>query len=382
MTLLEEGKSADGLRAVLAGWLVRKEGCTPSYAVQKYGVGAVLSACEREGVVSLVHARVAEIAASHAVPGELTEGLLARARTSAARSLLCVSEARRVQRALDEAAIPTIWLKGVALADWLYPAPMLRDYADIDLLLPDHATMLRAAEVLASSNYVLVNPHIAGDMVVHELLAWSEQWHLELDLHWDVCNAALFANRLKWAELRAQAIPLSTLGEAALGLGPVHSLLHACIHRAVNHLTGREDNLRWLYDIHLLAGSLSPAHWDDACALAEARGLATICHDGLVSSSRWLGTRVPVDVVDKLRSRAATEPLTSAQLRRWSGFQLATWRALEGQRQRLRWLRQLLLPDMAHLRVRYGADNAGAVRILARRVHDGIMRWRGYAATK
>lgn len=377
-----DGKSTDALRALLAGWLVGSQGCTPADAVDAHGVDAILAACEREGVVSLVHARLVEMAASHPVPDELTRGLLARARTSAARSLLCVSEARRVQRALNDASIPAIWLKGVALADWLYPAAVLRDYADIDLLLPDHATMLRAAEVLASANYVLVNPHIAGDMVVHELLAWSEQWHLELDLHWDVCNAALFANRLEWAELRAQAIPLSNLGEASLGLGPVHALLHACIHRAVNHLTGREDNLRWLYDIHLLAGFQRPVDWDGVCALAGSRGLATVCHDGLVSSSRWLGTRVPPEVIETLRAQAATEPLTSAQLRRWGGFQWATWRALRGHRQRLRWLRQLLLPDMAHLRFRYGADNAGAVRILARRVRDGILRWRGYAAPK
>jgi len=77
----------------------------------------------------------------------------------------------------------------------------LRDVADIDLLLPDHATTLRAAELLAPLGYSLPNPYIAGDLVVHELLAWSDRAQLELDLHWDLSNDALFAHRIGWNEL-------------------------------------------------------------------------------------------------------------------------------------------------------------------------------------
>ena len=111
--------SGDALQVVLAGWLVQREGWTPAQAVQEHGVDPLLAACEREGVVSLVYARLSAMEPSHPASPELMQALAARARQCAARSLLCVSEARKVQRALAAASIPAIWLKGIALGQWL-----------------------------------------------------------------------------------------------------------------------------------------------------------------------------------------------------------------------------------------------------------------------
>ena len=365
------------LHALLAAWLVRREAATPADAVALYGVDAVLSACEREGVVSLMHARLSDIDALHPVPVGLMQPLAARARLCAARSLVCVSEARKIQRALDGVGIPTLWLKGIALGQWLYPSAHLRDIADIDLLLPDHATTLRAAQELAPLGYVLPNPHIAGDLVVHELLAWSERARLELDLHWDLSNDALFANRIMWDPLRDDAVALPELGDAARGLSAAYALLHACMHRAVNHLTGRENRLRWLYDIHLLWVSLSPAGQARGVAMAVEARVAEPVLDALDTCNRIFSTPMDPTCVSDLRGATLHEPLRSSRLRSWTYFQRATLRTLRGTR-KLRWLRQLAIPNFAHMRVRYGTDGAGHLSIIARRLIDGIARWRGY----
>ena len=365
------------LHAVLAGWLVGREGWTPAKAVEEHGVDALLAACEREGVVSLVHARLSEMDALHRVPVELMQPLAAHARLCAARSLLCVSEARKIHRALGDAGIPAIWLKGIALGQWLYPRAHLRDIADIDLLLPDHATTLRAVEVLAPLGYGLPNPHIAGDLVVHELLAWSERGHLELDLHWDLSNDALFAGRLDWEQLHSGARALPAFGESALGLSAAHALLHACMHRAVNHLTRRENRLRWLYDIHLLWESLGPAEQARAVAMAADAKVADPLLDALDACSRIFLMTVDPVCVSRLRDATLQESLCSQRLRSWTYFQCATLRTLRGTR-RLRWVRQLLFPDFRHLRARYGADGIGDLGLIGRRLRDGIERWRGY----
>lgn len=371
--------SDDALHAVLAGWLVRREGCTPAQAVQDCGVDALLAACEREGVVSLVYARLSEATATFPVPPDLMQPLAARARACAARSLLCVSEARRIQQALDTAGIPAIWLKGIALGHWLYPRAHLRDVADIDLLLSDHATTLRAAAVLAPLGYVLPNPHIAGDLVVHELLAWSERAKLELDLHWDLSNDALFAGRIGWDRLHAEVVALPALGADARGLSPVHALLHACMHRALNHLTGRENRLRWLYDIHLLWESMTAAGHAQVVAVAIEARVADACEVALAASVETFGTCLQPSIAADLRAAASRETLRTHRLRNWSYFQWATLRELRGMR-KLRWLRQLALPGMRHLRVRYGADGAADARVLARRLSDAWRRWRAYVA--
>ena len=135
-----DARQAQGVRALLAAWLATSTGPAPAVAVEEYGADAILAACEREGVVSLIHSRLAAMAVTQSVPPDLLQPLAARARQSAARSLLCVSEARKIQQALDTAGIPAIWLKGIALGQWLYPSAHLRDIADIDVLLPDHAS--------------------------------------------------------------------------------------------------------------------------------------------------------------------------------------------------------------------------------------------------
>jgi hypothetical protein len=329
-----------------------------------------------EGVVGALHQALSTGDANDA---RLAQALLEEARVAAARNLLCVAEARRVQQALDAAGIPAIWLKGIALGQWLYPRPHLRDVADIDLLLPDHATTLRAAEVLAPLGYTLPNPHIAGNLVVHELLAWSERARLELDLHWDLSNGALFAGRLPWQVLAAEAIPLPGLGAGARGLSPRHALLHACLHRAVNMLTGQQDRLRWLQDIHLLACALDEADWAGLVEAATAAGLGDATLAGLQAVQRVFGTALPHEVGQALEQAASRESIRTQRLADWGYFQRSCWHRLPGLRTRLRWLRQLAVPDLAHMRVRYGADGAGAARLVIRRLRDGWRRWRGYA---
>ena len=43
-----------------------------------------------------------------------------------------------IEKALSEADIPGIWLKGIALAYTIYPRPWLRPMADLDVLVPAH----------------------------------------------------------------------------------------------------------------------------------------------------------------------------------------------------------------------------------------------------
>ena len=339
---------------------------------------SLLDSAQREGVVSLIAERLNAVhITSPAVEGH-RQIFVEPTRRETARNLWCQAQCRAITSALGEAGIGALWMKGIALSQWLYTRPNLRDLADIDLLLPDHATTLRAAEVLAPLGYALPNPCIAGDLVVHELLAWSDRAQLELDLHWRLSNDVLFAERLQWQELRDSSVEVPALGTTARGLAPVHALLHACMHRALNYLTGRESRLRWLYDIHLLATRLTSAEWEQLLTHARNRELANACHDGLMATITTFNTPVPDLVLHEFAAAAASEWLECPRLRGWVYFQRAAWRSLPDTRTRMRWLRQLLFPDMAHLRVRYGADGAGRVTILVRRLRDGVATLRRY----
>ena len=150
------------------------------------------------------------------------------------------------------------------------------------------------------------------------------------------------------------------------------------MHRASNHLTARQDRLRWLVDIHLLAARLTPLQWQELVARARQARLADASMDGLLSAGRVFDTEIPDPCLDTLAAAARDEPIRSQRLAHWAYYQWCGWQAQPNLRMRLRWLRQLLLPDAEHLAQRYGQPGAVFPVLLLRRALDGAGRWWRY----
>src|ERR1051325_6911191 len=70
------------------------------------------------------------------VPASITALLERIAKSLAARNQAMFTAAGRLTRALDQACIPSLMLKGVGLALAVYPDSRLRSFADIDILVP------------------------------------------------------------------------------------------------------------------------------------------------------------------------------------------------------------------------------------------------------
>jgi hypothetical protein len=183
-----------------------------------------------------------------------------------------------------------------------------------------------------------------------------------LDLHWKINNSELLSRLFSYEELREAALPLPGLSPHALGAGPVHALLIACMHRAghkqapyfvdgVAHYSG--DRLIWLYDIHLLALALSAAQWDEFLRLAGQKGLRAVCLEGIEQTRSRLATPVPQQVLDELGRPGSPEPaaqyLDARHLkRRW--LDLCAHEGLAG---KLRFARELAFPPAAYMRERF-----------------------------
>ena len=82
--------------------------------------------------------------------------------------------------------------------------------------------------------------------------------------------------------------------------------------------------------------------------------------------------------MQQLAEQSRHESLRCGRLGSWTYLQWATLRVLPDTRSRARWLRQLLLPDMRHLRERYGSDGAPGAVVVSRRMLDGVRRLWGY----
>ncbi len=327
-----------------------------------------LELAQSEGVVALADKRTRD--GLEGVPEPVQRVFADAARAEAAQSLLRQAEARRVLGRFAAARLPVLLLKGSALAYWLYPAPHLRHCVDVDLLFESREAALRAAALLAPDGYVRRQHY--GDAATAEFLCRREMAggpRVELDMHWALSSAPVFAGRFTFAELMAASRPLPALSPEARGLGPVHACLHAGLHRLSDLSNGGHDRLKWLYDFHLLAACMTEAEWRSLAALAADRGLSGVCVDGLDAAASLLHTPVPAGPVAEMRQQAAREPMQAGRLREWVYFQRQNLRALPGWGARLRWIGQRLRPT-DHYREDVGVAEGGFVRDrIARALH-------------
>ncbi|BDG05660.1 nucleotidyltransferase family protein [Anaeromyxobacter oryzae] len=195
--------------------------------------------------------RVLELARSFAVSETCAHALLAAdalgrlgaagaalrgdAENAAAKNTLLVAEAVRLQRALEEARIPSVALKGTALVAAHYPAIGARHVGDLDLLVPP-ADAARAAEVLqaagcASDPYAL--PALDGRPAAprpghHHLAPLRTQGGISCELH--VAVPGVRGRRADAEDVLARSVEVRWRG-SALRVPSLDDLLGiACTH--------------------------------------------------------------------------------------------------------------------------------------------------------
>ena len=351
----------------------------------------ILGYCTRllrggEGDPSIAPASLAATVQAHGIAGLLLEtapmsepalamqraALMGLARQDAVRDMAATIEVRCVLALLAEAGIVSLVLKGSALALWLYREPWHRTRSDFDLLVPDKAAAKAAVGLLLAQGYELiagVTPDIADGYEV----ALRRGDGILIDLHWRLLNTAVLARALSWHELDADAIALPSLHSSARGLGQVHALCHALLHRVTNLAKGDGSRLIWLFDIHLLAGRMGEQDWSAFLRLCADKGIAMPSLHGLRATRAALGTPVSVDLEAALDSLATAESwqlddIDQGAIDR-SHLASLSWK------EKPRWLWRKLLPSPEFMRYRYRVNgNPALIAAYLRRLWLGIRR--------
>jgi hypothetical protein len=116
---------------------------------------AVVLAARRQRVISLVYDAL--LAAGVELPAAPAAELARLAQAIFRKNLLLATETCRLQKLLDAAEIPSVALKGVALAQLAYGSLKLKHTRDIDLLIPPDRA-LDAMALLQRDGYTLSFP--------------------------------------------------------------------------------------------------------------------------------------------------------------------------------------------------------------------------------
>jgi len=308
------------------------------------------AAAARHGVDALLFERLQQDHSDDTLAAALHDQVRARG----IRDVVQSQEDRAVLEALAAAGIPTLLLKGAALAHSHYPASHLRPRDDTDLLIRS-GDRARLAQVMLGLGYPPTTV-IEGDYVMHQC-----GYHRDdagggylYDVHWRLSNPVVFSNRFEFDELYRRARALPALGDAVRCPCPVDALLYACLHRLAHHHEG--ERLVWLYDIHLLLQALEQSEVDEVIALARQKQLAAITAHGIAAAQQALGTPLPTALQDFMDANLdAREPgsefiaISARGRSRWQLF-LSDLRALPNLHARLAMLREHLLPPADYLR--------------------------------
>jgi hypothetical protein len=193
-----------------------------------------------------------------------------------------------VVRALEDAGIPTLALKGSAASVAYYRDGGVRPMADIDLMVP-HAQAAAAVARLCSVGWTPVRPRVADLIRYQHSVRMVHGTGEALDLHWHVLAECVRrgADEGFWA----RAIPIRILDADTRSLGPTDALLHTIVH---GMRWNEEPTIRWVADaMAILNGSADAIDWIALEREARAQHVVLRLRTGLEYLRHRMGARIP-----------------------------------------------------------------------------------------
>lgn len=199
-----------------------------------------------------------------------------------------------------EAGIPTLVLKGAALALRYYDDVGLRPMDDVDVLVPTE----RASEAIALLHRLgwREKPYRGMRHVDSKVIAARHSWEFSnesgdrVDLHWHALFTSCFpgADEPFWHD----AEPLTVGNTSSLALNATDALVHTCAHGACwNPL----PPVRWVSDaIYILRSGAHRIAWQRFVDLAQWLGVTLQVRDSLDYLVRNFDAPIPAEAFAQL----------------------------------------------------------------------------------
>lgn len=296
------------------------------------------------------------------VPPEVEQTLRHERLRTALRDRLLRAELVTILDALSRQGVDVLLLKGVALAQTVYPAAGLRPMEDQDLLV--HAESARVAlDILAGLGYRLQGREArpGADLLYesHVLLRKEGLLDFAVEIHWTLFDSPYYQQRLPLDWFWQTALPLQIEGMPARVLGPEAQLLHLCGHLLLHHATGGA-RLLWLHDVaEVLVHYRDRIVWDELLRWTQECELVLPVQRVLRQVADEWAAPVPADALarlDALCPSAAELRVMAWRTARQRPVAQRLWSdlvSMSGWRQRIRYAWIQLFPSAAYMRGRY-----------------------------
>jgi Uncharacterised nucleotidyltransferase len=243
-----------------------------------------------------------------AVPHEIQTDLLRFTIANAQKNLLLTAELLRLIEIFTQAGIPIVAFKGPVLAGSVYGDLALREFSDLDVLVPEERVP-EAQRILAGLEY---EADFSQDQQYRSaFLRYQGQYAfrnrktgIAVDLHWQLSSKGIefpiqpneLWPRLKQVALAGRMIPTLADDDLALFL-------------AAHGTKERWRDLIWLCDFAELLRNRSSIDWNLVFHRAERGHLSRPLLLGIFLASSLLSASAPAELVDRARQNPAVRSL-------------------------------------------------------------------------
>jgi hypothetical protein len=268
---------------------------------------AVLLAAQRQRVAGLVHDAL--LAAGVQLPAAPAAEFVRRAQAIFRKNLLLAAETYRLQTLLDTAAIPSVTLKGVALARLAYGSLKVKHTHDIDLLIPPDRA-LAAMALLERDGYALSFParHLSATQrraVVRysrEVAFVHPDSRVFTELQWRVADNPELPKEIHAGSPTQSVVVADGLSVRTLACDDLFAYL--CVHGA-HHVWSR---LKWLADLNafITATDVDVMHLHRH---ARAKGAGLCSGQALLLCQRLFALPLPEGLASELQGTARVRKL-------------------------------------------------------------------------
>jgi hypothetical protein len=243
-------------------------------------------------LLPLVYQRLHALGVDHPLMGRL-KGVYRRAWVD---TQILFGEMAPTVKALEDAGVRTLLLKGAPLAITYYRSHATRPMFDLDIVVRG-ADRDQALAILGEQGWKLA-PYLPQDLPDQHAFGYTNAAGRELDLHWHFLHEtpSEAANDWFWRSAR----PLTFNGVATRQLRPTAMLLHVILHGVRSNI---EPPTRWIADASvILKAAGHEIDWADLVGFARAQKLCHRTHLGLNYLAREYGAAVPAEVLRDLKS--------------------------------------------------------------------------------
>jgi hypothetical protein len=340
---------------------------------------------QQEGVSAVLFHNITKHRLEYLIPQESYRDISNQYYSNLKRNLLLIGELRKVLATLQEAGIPCIVLKGIALAEHVYPSIGMRGMSDVDILVKKD-DLFRVDDYLSSLGYISRDSTVAK--AIHNPIGYLASLEyrkdakspLNLHVHWHTVNtsvpATMFVERIDINRLWENSAMIAVADSHALMLRPEHMIIYLCEHALrVGHSF---DRLILICDIFFSIKAFENIiDWNFVSEESRRFGLSRFVYYGLSIVKHYTSLGIPDECFTQLKPSDISwgeKYFLSLQLnnRRIRGSSYFIYLAMnQGLTDKIRFIaRTFFPPRQILLQRRYGKDSDSVKSYYLSRVRE------------